>query len=60
MKIHEYQAKAILSENGIPVPKGGVASTPSEATKIASEIGNASVIKAQIHAGGRGESHTVS
>ena len=54
MKIHEYQAKAILYENGIPVPKGGVAYTPSEATKIASEIGNASVIKAQIHAGGRG------
>jgi len=54
MKVHEYQAKAILLENGIPVPQGGVANNPEEAARIATEIGNTSVIKAQIHAGGRG------
>ena len=54
MKIHEYQAKAILSEYGIPVPKGGVASTPQEAGRIAGELGESVVVKAQVHAGGRG------
>ena len=54
MKIHEYQAKAILSEYGIPVPKGGEASTPPEARRIAQELGGKVVIKAQVHAGGRG------
>ena len=54
MKIHEYQAKAILSEFGIPVPKGGVASTPQEAARIAGELGGSVVVKAQVHAGGRG------
>ncbi len=55
MKMHEYQAKGLLSQYGIPVPKGGVARTPEEARKTAEEIGRRIVIKAQIHAGGRGK-----
>src|SRR4030042_1751668 len=56
MKIHEYQAKEILKAYGVPVPKGRVAETPGEARKIAEEIGAKTiVIKAQIHAGGRGK-----
>ena len=54
MQIHEYQAKDILREYDIPVPKGRVAGTPAEAREIALEIGSDEVaIKAQIHAGGR-------
>ena len=56
MKIHEYQAKEILKGCGVPVPKGKVAETPEEARKVAEEIGGkAIVVKAQIHAGGRGK-----
>jgi len=55
MNIHEYQAKEILKRFGIPVPRGRVASTPQEAGTIAREIGGSCVIKAQIHAGGRGK-----
>jgi len=55
LKIHEYQAKAILSQYGIPVPRGKVASTPAEASKIAAEIGGKAVVKAQVYAGGRGK-----
>ena len=55
MKIHEYQAKALLSEFGIPVPKGAVASTPTEAKSIAAELGGKVAIKAQVYAGGRGK-----
>jgi succinyl-CoA synthetase beta subunit len=56
MKIHEYQAKEILKSYGVPVPKGKVAETSEEARRIAEEIGgNAIVVKAQIHAGGRGK-----
>jgi succinyl-CoA synthetase beta subunit len=55
MKIHEYQAKALLAEFGVPVPRGRVASTPAEAGGIARELGGAVVVKAQIHAGGRGK-----
>jgi len=56
MKIHEYQAKEILKSYGVPVPKGRVAETPAEARKIAEEIGRKPiVVKAQIHAGGRGK-----
>lgn len=56
MKIHEYQAKAILKEFGVPVPNSGVAKTAAEAKKIAEELGGgAVVVKAQIHAGGRGK-----
>ena len=54
MKIHEYQAKAILSSFGIPVPESGVVTTPEEAGKVAADIGGNVVVKAQIHAGGRG------
>ena len=56
MKIHEYQAKAILARFGVPVPKGEVAVTPQEAVDIAKRLGSAvAVVKAQIHAGGRGK-----
>ncbi|MBF8261806.1 MAG: sucC [candidate division NC10 bacterium] len=55
MKIHEFQAKAILAEYGVPVPKGEVALTPSEARNAAERLGGAVVVKAQIHAGGRGK-----
>lgn len=56
MKIHEYQAKEILQSYGVPVPRGRVAEFPEEARKIAEDIGaKTMVIKAQIHAGGRGK-----
>ena len=55
MKIHEYQAKAILAGFGVPVPRGRVAGTPAEARAIAGELGGTVVVKAQIHAGGRGK-----
>ena len=55
MKIHEYQAKAVLAEFGVPVPKGRVARTPQEARQIAEELGGKVVVKAQIHAGRRGK-----
>ena len=56
MKIHEYQAKAVLSKYGVPVPRGEVAFTPEEVHDIAKRLGGPiSVVKAQIHAGGRGK-----
>ncbi len=55
MKIHEYQAKALLAQYGIPIPRGKVASTPTEAGEIAAEISSKVVIKAQVYAGGRGK-----
>ncbi len=55
MKIHEYQAKELLEKAGIPVPRGKVAESPSQAADIASELGIRVVIKAQVHAGGRGK-----
>ena len=55
MKIHEYQAKIFLDQYGIPIPKGGMASTPAEAKEIAAEIGGRVVVKAQVYAGGRGK-----
>ena len=56
MKIHEYQAKAILARHGVPVPRGEVTSTAAEASAIAKRLGGAVVVvKAQIHAGGRGK-----
>lgn len=56
MKIHEYQAKEILKQFGIPVPHGGVAQTPGGAREIARQIGaGKTMVKAQIHAGGRGK-----
>ena len=54
MKIHEYQAKALLARHGVPVPRGEVASTPEEAEAAAKKLGGSVVVKAQIHAGGRG------
>src|SRR5579885_1205687 len=55
MKIHEYQAKAILAKYGVPVPRGEVAYTVEEAEAAARKIGGSVVVKAQIHAGGRGK-----
>jgi succinyl-CoA synthetase beta subunit len=55
MKIHEYQGKAVLASFGVPVPKGKVAYTEKEAVEIAKELGPPVVVKAQIHAGGRGK-----
>jgi succinyl-CoA synthetase beta subunit len=55
MNIHEYQAKEILRSHGIPVPPGEVATTPEEAERIAREYGSMVVVKAQVHAGGRGK-----
>jgi succinyl-CoA synthetase beta subunit len=56
MKIHEYQAKAILSHHGVPVPRGEETSNPSEVFDIAKRLGTSVVVvKAQIHAGGRGK-----
>ncbi len=56
MKIHEYQAKQLIQLYNIPIPKGGVAKTAEEAKEVASEIGgNRFVVKAQVHAGGRGK-----
>jgi succinyl-CoA synthetase beta subunit len=56
MNIHEYQAKQVLGAYGVPVPRGHVAFTPDEAVKAAEELGGPVwVVKAQIHAGGRGK-----
>jgi succinyl-CoA synthetase beta subunit len=56
MKIHEYQAKSILARHGVPVPRGEVAFNAAEADEIARRLGGAVVVvKAQIHAGGRGK-----
>jgi succinyl-CoA synthetase beta subunit len=55
LKIHEYQAKALLAQYGIAVPRGKVASTPTEAREIAADIDGKVVIKAQVYAGGRGK-----
>ncbi len=55
MKVHEYQAKSLLARYGVAIPKGEVAGTPEEAREIAKRLGGAAVVKAQIHAGGRGK-----
>jgi succinyl-CoA synthetase beta subunit len=56
MNLHEYQAKALFAEYGIPVPKGSAAKTPAEAKAAAAELGGTLwVVKAQVHAGGRGK-----
>jgi succinyl-CoA synthetase beta subunit len=55
VNIHEYQAKAILRTEGVPIPPGEVASTPEEAETIAKQYGGTVVVKAQVHAGGRGK-----
>ena len=55
MKVHEHQAKALLREAGVPVPRGDVATTPGEARAVAGRLGGRVVVKAQVHAGGRGK-----
>ena len=55
MKLHEYQAKELLASYGVHVPEGGVASTPVEANRVAQRLGGTAVVKAQVHAGGRGK-----
>src|SRR5690348_10811382 len=55
MKIHEYQAKELLRGFGVAVPRGRVIADPSEAAEVAREFGGRAVVKAQIHAGGRGQ-----
>jgi succinyl-CoA synthetase beta subunit len=60
VKVHEYQAKSILARYGVPVPRGEVTDNPDEARQIAKRLGGRSVVKAQIHAGGRGKGGGVS
>jgi succinyl-CoA synthetase beta subunit len=55
MKIHEYQAKQILARYGVRIPRGETANSKVEARRIAEELGGTVVVKAQIHAGGRGK-----
>src|SRR3989442_8261208 len=55
MKIHEHQAKALLREFAVPVPRGDVATTPAQARAVAARLGGRVVVKAQVHAGGRGK-----
>lgn len=55
MKLHEYQSKQLFSKHGIPIPKGRVANTASEAHNIAEELGGRVVVKAQVLVGGRGK-----
>ena len=55
MKVHEYQAKELFRQHGVAVPEGAVASTPEEAADRIKALGNRAVVKAQIHAGGRGK-----
>lgn len=55
MNLHEYQAKEILRALGVPIPAGEIATTPDEARSIATRIGKQVVVKAQVHAGGRGK-----
>ena len=55
MKLHEYQAKEFFARYGIPIPAGKVASTATEAQEVASSMKGSTVIKAQVHAGGRGK-----
>ncbi|MDY6836302.1 MAG: ADP-forming succinate--CoA ligase subunit beta [Chloroflexota bacterium] len=55
MKIHEYQAKKLLADYGIAIPKGAVANTAAEAEQIATDIGGEVIVKAQVHTGGRGK-----
>ena len=56
MNIHEYQAKSLMAKFGVAVPRGAVAYTPEEAAEAAETLaGSVWVVKAQIHAGGRGK-----
>src|SRR5688500_7379750 len=55
MKVHEYQAKELLRQYGVPTPRGQVVTSPDEARAAAKQLGGRVVVKAQIHAGGRGK-----
>ena len=55
MKLHEYQSKQIFARYGIPIPKGRVAATASEARQIAEDLGGLVVVKSQVLVGGRGK-----
>jgi succinyl-CoA synthetase beta subunit len=55
VNLHEYQAKRLFAEHGVPIPEGDVASTPAEAREIARELGGKVVVKAQVLTGGRGK-----
>jgi len=55
VNIHEYQAKEILRREGVPIPPGEIATTPAQAEQIARRLGGVVVVKAQVHAGGRGK-----
>jgi succinyl-CoA synthetase beta subunit len=55
MKLHEYQSKALFADHGVPIPRGRVASTSSEAKSISQELGSRVIIKAQVLVGGRGK-----
>jgi succinyl-CoA synthetase beta subunit len=55
VNIHEYQAKELLRKEGVPIPPGEVANTPEDAERIATQYGGTVVVKAQVHAGGRGK-----
>jgi succinyl-CoA synthetase beta subunit len=53
--LHEYQAKRLFAEHGVPIPQGDVAVTPAEARGLAEKLGGKVVVKAQVHTGGRGK-----
>ncbi|MCA9972726.1 MAG: ADP-forming succinate--CoA ligase subunit beta [Anaerolineales bacterium] len=55
MNLHEFQAKRLFAEHGVPIPNGDVATTPEAARQIAEELGGRVVVKAQVHTGGRGK-----
>ncbi len=55
MNLHEYQAKELLRAAGVPIPAGDIATTPAQAQEIAQRLGTAVMVKAQVHAGGRGK-----
>ncbi len=55
MNLHEYQAKRLFAEHGVPIPAGEVATTPNEAREIARELGGRVIVKAQVLTGGRGK-----
>ena len=55
MNLHEYQAKELLRAAGVPIPAGDIATTPEQAESIAQRLGTAVMVKAQVHAGGRGK-----
>lgn len=59
MKIHEYQAKQLLKQYGVPVPQGQVATSPDEVREVAKTLGKRVVIKGQVHSGGRGKAGAV-